>query len=210
MSTFSNSSRFAYLATRDLQQLATELQKLKEYVLTSDGKGQYQGHILAFVKGLRISAKLIYFVRKCLSTAGCAVSWGHIVDPTGQACSAECDVIIHAPGHLDKWNEGDGPIMEFLFVESIHVKGVVSCKSQLKSIDTDYPKQLAQFGIVKVLLFAESCSLTNYENLRAQAIECGYLGLWCAYFTSGELDEFTIDEKHHFEFWTVLREVFMV
>jgi len=208
MSALPQSSRFAYLATRELQQLATELQKLKEYVLTSDGKGKYQGHILGFVKGLRISAKLIYFIRKCLSTAGCSVSWGHIVDASGQACSPECDVIIHAPGHLDKWNEGAAPIMEFVFVEALYVKGVVSCKSHLTSIDEEYPKRLLEFGIQNVLLFAESCSLSNYENLKAQAVQSGYCGLWCAYFTTGDPDKVIIDEEHHVEFWTALRELF--
>jgi hypothetical protein len=209
MTSSSEAGRFTYLGIRDLSQLAEELQKLRGYPpLFSTGKGEYQGYILGFVKGLRISARIIYFIRKCLSTEGCEVSWGHIVDQEGQACSPECDVIIHAPGHLDKWNDSKDPIMEFVFVEARYVKAVVSCKSQLADIDFAYPKQLARFGIDKVFLFAECCSLTNYDNLREKALAAGYCGLWCAYFTEGGADDFTTSDEHYNDFRETLRKLF--
>ena len=202
-------NRFAHLATRELSQLADELQNLRCYApLLSTGGGQYQGHILGFVKGLRISARLIYFIRKCLSTQSLQVSWGHIIDVDSGACSPECDVIIHLPGHYDKWNDGDKPVMEFLFVEARYVKAVVSCKSVLAGIDQQYPDQLRAVGVTNVILFAESCSQTNYENLKKQAIAAGYSGLWCSYFTQSSGDEFITDENHYNEFHTALRKDF--
>lgn len=201
--------RYTYLEIRELLQLADELQKYRDYPpLFSTGGGEYRGHILGFVKGLRISAKLIYFIRKCLSTEKCQVSWGHIVNPNTEECSPECDVIIHDPGHLDRWNGGEQPIMEFLFIESTHVKGVVSCKSRLTDIDLEYPKQLAQLGVKTVFLFAECCSLTNYSNLREKALAAGYSGFWCAYFTDNGEDKFTTDDGHYIDFRKTLRKIF--
>ncbi len=203
-------NRYTYSATRELVQLAEELQKYRDYPpLFSTGGGQYKGHILGFVKGLRISAKLIYFARKCLSTEKCNVSWGHIIDPKTEACSPECDVIIHDPGHFDKWNGDEHPIMEFLFVEATRVRGVISCKSQLSEIDEDYPRLLGEFGIKNVFLFAECCSLTNFENLRDKALAAGYCGLWCAYFTEGGSDSYTTDDGHYLEFRETLRSLFL-
>lgn len=204
---FSAENRFTSLAIRELSELASELQKLTEYELLSTGGGKYEGQILGFVKGLRISAKLIYFMRKCLSSAGCEVSWGHIMDRAGQACSPECDVIVHDPGHFDKWNDSKNPIMEFVFVEPQFVRGVVSCKSRLTQIDTEYPAQLRRFGIEKVVLFAECCSKSNYDNLRKQALEAGYCGLWCAYFLEGD-EPVTMDEQHHLEFREAILQLF--
>lgn len=202
-------NRYRHLATRELSQLANELQNLKDYApLMSTGGGKYEGHILAFVKGLRISARLIYFLRKCLSTERLQVSWGHIIDVENGACSPECDVIIHSPGHYDKWNDGDRPIMEFLFVEAKHVKSVVSCKSVLASIDVEYPKQLSAIGVNNVILFAECCSRTNYENLKRQAIAAGYSGVWCSYFTTSSGSDVEVDEVHHQEFHTAIRAQF--
>jgi hypothetical protein len=192
-------NRFASLATRELSELASELQKLTEYELLSTGGGRYEGQILGFVKGLRISARLIYFLRKCLSTARCEVSWGHVIDRAGQACSPECDVIVHEPGHFEKWNDNKSPVMEFVFVEPEFVRGIVSCKSRLIDVDVEYPARLHRFGIDKVVLFAECCSKSNYDNLRRKALEAGYQGLWCAYFLDGD-EPVTINEQHHLEF----------
>jgi len=203
-------TRFRHLATRELSILAEELQDLREYgSLLSTGNGQYQGHILGFVKGLRISAKVIYFIRKCLSTEQLEVSWGHIIDTETGVCSPECDVIIHSPGHFEKWNGNEKPVMEFVFVEARYVKAVVSCKSDLKSVDGDYPTCMKSIGVDNVILFAESCSQTNYENLKEQAINAGYSGLWCSYFTLGSGSELIKDEEHHYEFYDSIRKSFV-
>ena len=202
-------NRFRHLAIRELSQLASELQNLKDYApLTSTGGGKYEGHILSFVKGLRISARLTYFLRKCLSTEQLQVSWGHIINVETGECSPECDVIIHSPGHYDKWNDGDRPIMEFLFVEAKHVKAVVSCKSVLATIEADYPDKLKSLGVNNVILFAECCSKTNYENLKTQAIAAGYSGLWCSYFTLHSGSEVEVDEIHHEDFHISIRSQF--
>jgi len=201
-------NRFASLATIELSNLANELRDFSDYKLTSDGKGEYVGSILGFVKGLRISAKLIYFIRTTLSNHPCDVNWGHIIDISRDSCSPECDVIVHDRGLFARWNGGEKPIMDFLFIESKYVKAVVSCKSRLTAIDKDYPRHMNAHGINKVFLFAECCSHTNYANLRAQALQAGYSGLWCAYFTVGQEDEVVDDEFHHLDFWKTLRELY--
>jgi hypothetical protein len=201
--------RFGPMAIGKLSELSRELQNLSDYKLTSNGNGEYVGSILGFVKGLRISAKLIYFIRHTLSNHSCEVDWGHIIDISSGACSPECDVIIHNPGFFERWNGGgDKPVMDFLFVESKHVKAVVSCKSKLTTIDEAYPKLMAEHGITKVFLFAECCSRSNYENLKSQAILAGYVGVWCAYFTTGQEGAIEEDENHYVDFWTTLRSLF--
>jgi hypothetical protein len=98
--------------------------------------------------------------------------------------------------------------MEFVFVESSTVKGVISCKSELTDIDFEYPKRLRELGIKTVFLFAERCSLTNYETLREKALAAGYSGLWCAYFTEGSSDEYTVDPKHFIDLRETLSKLF--
>jgi hypothetical protein len=210
MSTGNDPKRYEYLAVRELMQLADELQSYSHFPpLFSTGKGQYNGHILGFVKGLRISAKLIYFLRKCLSTEKCNVSWGHVIDQETGDCSPECDVIIHDHGHFDRWNGDEHPIMEFMFVESSAVKAVISCKSEMTNIDLEYPKLMEELGVNKVFLFAERCSLTNYGVLREKALEAGYSGLWCSYFTEGTTpDEYSVDPEHFMDLRETLRKLF--
>ena len=62
------------------------------------------GVILGFVKGLRLSARLIYAIREHLSTFGLEVDWGHLLTEEGDSCSPECDIIIHLPGWERRWN----------------------------------------------------------------------------------------------------------
>jgi hypothetical protein len=193
--------RYTPMAVRELSELANELQRLAEYKLTSNGNGEYTGSILGFVKGLRLSAKLIYFLRKALSGYACEVNWGHVIDVSTGACSPECDVIIHKRGHLEHWNGGREPVMDFKFIEARNVIAVVSCKSRITSIDEEYAKLLSLYGIQQVILFAECCSKSNYENLNEKAIEAGYTGLWCAYFKDPGGDDFQADEIHHQTFY---------
>jgi len=200
-------NRFRNLAIGELQNLATELSGYSDYApLLSNGNGQYSGHILGFVKGLRLSAKLIYFLRKCLSGKGLEVSWGHIIDPSSGACSPECDVIIHSPGFYEKWNGGDKPVMDFSFIEKDQVKAVISCKSKVAAFDADYPQLLRNMGINAVYVFGESCSKTNYPTLKTRATSLGYLGFWVSYFTTGSNEEIEMDETHHEEFFNHMRD----
>ena len=64
----------------------------------------HSGRILPFVRGLRLSAHLIYAIRDILSDSDLEANWGHLLDQKGIYCSPECDVIIHRKGYIRKWN----------------------------------------------------------------------------------------------------------
>ena len=194
------------LATQQLWSLASELHALREHPpLTARGDGFYEGNILSFVKGLRISAQIVYFLRDCLSEGDLDVSWGHILNSQGQSCSPECDVIIHK-GHLRKWNGsgGSNPIMEFKFVRAEKVKAVISCKSVVTTVDEDYPLKLVPFGVDKVFLFGECCSQSNYSGLKTKALAAGYSGFWCSYLTDSSQDEPIKDDSMYQDFWDTM------
>lgn len=200
-------SRFGHLQIRDIKDLASEMQDLKQYGMTSSDNGS--GQILGFVKGLRISARLIYFLRKALEDTDYQVGWGHIIDCTTEICSPECDVIIYEKGAHSRWNGNEKPIMEFVFVESKNVKGVISCKSILAAVEQGYPEKIIAMGIEYTALFAEACSRSNYENLKQQAIEAGYSGLWCSYFTESSGSEFVSDDFHLLAFKDHIKSKFV-
>jgi hypothetical protein len=201
----------ATLSVQQLETLSAELQKLRDHPpLTRRQGGKYEGDILGFVKGLRFSARVIYFLREWLSDTHFEVNWGHVLNAEEQSCSPECDIIIHSKGHVRKWN-GDGgtdPVMNFRFVRAEDVRAVVSCKSQMNAIDPDYPKALKQFGIRKVFLFAECCREDQLASLRAKAKGAGYSGLWCLYFTKKGTDDsmFSRDETMYVDFGKVVRK----
>lgn len=201
----------ATLSVQQLETLSAELQKLRDHPpLTRRRGGKYEGDILGFVKGLRFSARVIYFLREWLSDTHFEVNWGHVLNAQEQSCSPECDIIIHSKGHIRKWNgDGDGdPVMNFRFVRAQDVRAVVSCKSKLNSIDPDYPRALKQFGIRKVFLFAECCREDQLTALRAKARGAGYSGLWCLYFTKKGADPsiFSRDETMYLDFGNVVRK----
>src|SRR5271166_5699831 len=59
-------------------------------------EGKNKGGVLSFVRGLRLSALLIYAIRDLLGEGSdLTANWGHIIDEDGQFCSRECDIIIH-------------------------------------------------------------------------------------------------------------------
>jgi len=169
-------------------------------VKRSDGK--YEGDILGFVRGLRLSARVIYFLRERLSCTELEISWGHILDTNEQSCSPECDVIIHTKGHVRKWNGNgaDRPVMEFKFIEAASVRAVVSCKSLLGSIDRDYPTALKAFGVESVFLFAECCRESRWARLREKAEKAGYRGVSCLYFTEEDESLIKTDETMYVRF----------
>jgi hypothetical protein len=164
--------------------MAGELRELRlgpPVVIT--GGGHRVGDILGFVRGLRLSARLIYFLREQISHTDCEVDWGHLVDDACASCSPECDVIVHKRGHLRRWNGGDRPIMDFRFIRVTHARAVVSCKSVLTSIDRKYPATLKKFGVKRVFLFAECCRHNDLARLRKTAKKAGYAGVFCLYLT---------------------------
>jgi hypothetical protein len=169
--------------------------------------GTREGDILGFVKGLRLSAQLVYFIRKRMSHTELEVSWGHLLDKNRASCSPECDIILHKKGYVDKWNGSDHPIMDFRFVHASEARAVVSCKSELGRIDAKYPAGLKKYGIKKVLLFAECCPFRRFDTLRKQAKAAGYAGLWCLYLTKADKTQIQIDDKIHVSFVKVLKSI---
>ena len=134
------------------------------------------GQILPFVKGLYLSAKIIYFIRDVVHSKQVEVNWGHIIHESQIYCSPECDIIIHRHGSARVWN---GDVLDFHFVDSRNVIAVISCKSEVASVDDDYAKKLIAFGVQKVGLVGEVASRSNFQNLRSKAKAAGYADLWC-------------------------------
>ena len=185
----------------DLIGLATELQELRlAPPAVTTGKRTRTGDILGFVRGLRLSARLAYFLRDQISHTECEVSWGHLLDDNEASCSSECDIIIHKKGHHRRWNGNDRPIMDFRFVRAVYAKAVVSCKSMLTSVDAKYPKSLKKFGVKRVFLFAECCRDTHLPRLKKAARKAGYAGLCCLYVITTRKPGFTRDEKMYRSF----------
>jgi len=184
------------LALEQLAGLTAELQLLRQHPpLIKRKDGKYEGDILGFVKGLRLSARVIYFLRERLSSIiNLEVNWGHILDDSGQSCSPECDVIIHSIGYVRHWNGSKNPVMDFKFVKASEVLAVVSCKSQLTSVDKDYVSSLKKYGVKKVFLFAECCKEPSLPQLRKKAHDAGYKGFWCLY-TIQEPGEFVKEDE---------------
>jgi hypothetical protein len=193
----------ASLGVEQLVALSAELQKLRCHPpLTKREDGKYEGDILGFVRGLRLSARLIYFLRERLSKTDLEVSWGHILDANEQSCSPECDVIVHTKGHVRRWN-GSGaeqPVMEFKFIEASCVRSVVSCKSFLTSIDKAYPPALKKYGVDHVFLFAECCHESKWQRLRERAVKAGYRDVSCLYFTEKDESIIKTDETLYVSF----------
>jgi hypothetical protein len=136
--------------------------------------------VLPFVKGLRLSAQLIYILRTRLSHTNLEVDWGHLLNDEEVSCSPECDVIIHHRGCWQEWNGSEHGVMHFRFVESKHAVAVVSCKSFAKKIDPEYAKKLRPY-VKDVFLFAECCAPKQIGSLRSKAAAAGYAGFWYLY-----------------------------
>jgi hypothetical protein len=149
-------------------------------------RARRRGRILPFVRGLRLSARLIYVIREFLTGTRLTANWGHLVDETGTFCSCECDVIIHRrDAHVRQWNGTSDPVMDFRFIESQGAVTVISCKSYLKSgdVDTGYCKLVEPF-VRRVWLFAECCGPRSAESIRRKALEAGYEQFWYLYLWS--------------------------
>lgn len=142
-----------------------------------------KGGVLPFVRGLRLSAHLIYAIRNILSGTNLDANWGHLLDENRIFCSCECDVIIHRKGHFARWNGTEKPIMDFRFIEQQKAVAVISCKSRLKSrneIDREYCESMKPF-VERIWLFAECCGPRNVESIREEALKSGYEKFWYLY-----------------------------
>lgn len=138
--------------------------------------------VLPFVKGLRLSAQLVYILRAQLSHTDLEVDWGHLLDEEKVSCSPECDIIIHRRGFYREWNGSNRPVMDFKFVESEAAIAVVSCKSyaKAKDVDADYARKLQPY-VKHVFLFAECCAPSSVRSLQQKARNAGYAGFWHLY-----------------------------
>jgi hypothetical protein len=149
-----------------------------------------KGKILPFVRGLRLSALLIYAIREMLEGTSLTANWGHLVDESGNFCSCECDVIIHHEGgHIRRWDGTKNPIMDFRFIAQGNTVAVISCKSYLRSgdIDTEYCNLMEPF-VKKIWLFAECCGPRSTETIRAKAVKYGYERFWYLYTWSKQTE----------------------
>jgi hypothetical protein len=200
----SSNPRAGITARFDLEpfeQLCTALSKwrIDPFIRLMDSE-KAEGRVLGFVRGLRFSAQLIYAIRRVLKGTRLRADWGHVVDPEGLKCSPECDVIIHR-GYLGRWNGGRRPVMDFKFVDHEHAVAVISCKSYLTSIDSDYEQYCLKVRkyVKDVWLFAECCPPGAVDRLREKSQEAGYGKFWYLYTWDGEVS-FEPNEEAWFDF----------
>jgi hypothetical protein len=170
------------------------MDELAKWRLDPDIASMPQGERpLGFIRGLRLSAQLIYLLRDLLSETDLEVDWGHILSDDEETCSPECDVIIHRPGYVGRWNGHERPVMDVRFVTRHRVLAVVSCKSKLRQLDQReavYCQKLREY-VETAYLFAECCPPTTVGYLRQRSAEIGYAGFYCLYTYdegSGEAD----------------------
>lgn len=166
-----------------------------------------KGRILPFIRGLRLSAHLIYTIREILSVTDLTASWGHLLDEEENFCSAECDIIIHYKGHHTRWNGTSEPIMDFRFIQQHRAVTVISCKSFLRSgnIDTEYCKLMKPF-VRRIWLFAECCGPRSVENIRRKAKNFGYEKFWYLY-TWSKKEGFKPDPKQWNRFVSEVKNI---
>jgi len=164
------------------------------------------GIILGFVRGLRLSAKLIYAIREHLSPFDLQVDWGHLLTEDGNSCSPECDIIIHLPGHEREWNGHEHKIMDFKFINCRQAIAVISCKSFIRAVDRRYPSKLEPY-VDKVFLVAECCEPNVVDRLKRSAESVGYAGFWYLYTCKQTTCECTVDPPQWEDFLHKLRSV---
>jgi hypothetical protein len=149
--------------------------------------------VLPFVKGLRLSARLIYILRVDLSVTNLRVDWGQLLDKNDNSCSPECDIIIHK-GYTGVWNDSDEPVMDFKFVKQDCAVAVISCKSYARDVDKEYVRKLRRY-VKHVFLFAECCAPHRAAALRKKAKDAGYAGFGYLYAFDEKQNECIPDEQ---------------
>jgi hypothetical protein len=164
------------------------------------------GVILGFVKGLRLSARLIYAIREHVSPFGLEVDWGHLLTESGDSCSPECDIIIHLPGFEREWNGHEHGIMNFKFINCREAIAVISCKSFIRAVDRSYCRKLRPY-VGKVFLFAECCEPNTVNRLKRSAQSAGYVGFWYLYACNQATSVCTVDENQWLDFLVKLRRI---
>lgn len=167
------------------------------------------GKVLPFVRGLRLSARLIYVIRKHLEGSNLAADWGHLMGDAGEYLSPECDIIIYEKrGMLEEWNDKTkNAVMNFKFVKASNAKLVISCKSFLKTnnIEEEYCTELRKH-VDKVWIFAECCGPRSVENIRKKAEAFGYKMFFYIY-TWSRKQGLNANEEGWIEFIKALRSL---
>ena len=164
------------------------------------------GIVLGFVRGLRISARLIYAIRDHLSSFDLKVDWGHLLTQEGNSCSPECDIIVHLPGYERVWNGHSNSIMDFKFINCRSAVAVISCKSFMRTVDRGYCERMRPY-IDNVLLFAECCEPNAVRRLKRSAESAGYKGFWYLYACNQNTSECTVDEMQWINFIQTLKSL---
>jgi hypothetical protein len=183
------------LRTAGLHALSGELQAWRSAVdLRALEASRGSALVLPFVRGLRLSARLVYVLRKDLSWSGLEVDWGHLLDDRGASCSPECDIIIHRTGLVERWDGDSQAVMDFKFVQRKLAVAVVSCKSLVDAIDRDYVRKLRPY-VGHIFLFAECCAPTRVTSLKRRAREAGYAGFGYLYTFDEATSECVNDQK---------------
>ncbi|UCG94436.1 MAG: hypothetical protein JSW13_01370 [Candidatus Aerophobus sp.] len=150
-----------------------------------------KGRILPFIRGLRLSAQLVYAIRELLIGSGLTANWGHLLDEEQKFCSPECDVIIHKEtGQLRQWNGTREPVMDFRFVLMTEAVVVISCKSLVrpKDIEVEYAEQVKEY-VDRLWLFGECCGPRSITSLSQKAQMAGYEHFWHLYTWSPKTEE---------------------
>ena len=164
--------------------------------------------VFDFVKGLRLSAQLIYIIREHLSGYSLEANWGQVIDDSGTYLSPECDVIIHSPGQLRRWNGGENQVMDFKFIPREKVIAVISCKSKITSITkdlTDYCQRLKPYMRgKKIWLFAECVPKGKGRKIINDSKRAGYQKCWYLYNWDSKNSEIQRDDELLLDF---IREI---
>jgi len=169
------------LQSERFEQMASEFRswRMSTFIRQLE-KSRKKGKILPFVRGLRLSAHLIYATRELLEGTNMTANWGHLLDNDGNFCSPECDVIIHKNGHIRQWNDTGKPVMDFRFVSMNNALVVISCKSRVRSIDEEYPREMNVY-VGRIWLFGECCGPRSGKSLAKKAEKAGYEKFWYLY-----------------------------
>lgn len=178
---------------------------LKEELFKYRIQGIQDTGILGFVRGLRLSAQLIYAIRDLISSFDYEADWGHLLTREGRSCSPECDIIIHRKGYMHKWNGHKDPVMNFKFINCEDAVAVISCKSFIKTVDKKYAKDISSY-VNKVFLFAECCDPRAVNRLKKSALTAGYEG-FCYLYACDEKMECTVDQKEWIDFLAAIEKV---
>jgi hypothetical protein len=165
-----------HLRRSRFRQMAVELSDFRIEDLRPARAPHQPGAILPFVRGLRVSAQLVYAIRDFVHGTDLEAHWGHLVGVDGITCSPECDVIIHRPAPKHRWNGGQEPVMDFWFIESQYAVAAISCKSLVDSIGADvddYCRKVKCY-VDRLGFFAECCPRGTEDGLRQSVRSAGY------------------------------------